>query len=717
MSLVAGVMSGTAAAASASVDDVEVINVKDVDGDGRPSSFQVRVRANGDFPEPGGIGRGNPYISVHLLFKNGNSIKVAGRSVAQRDDEFIFQIDSGDIYDRDETILVNPKFTGVKAYIIDQDKGPGIFGANVAQDSLAMVMSDGMRTEPAKDDRLRGITIDSNVNGANVYVDGNKVGETPWTGEFPVDHADLNGRTHVELRKAGWQRASVNTELSPPDTVELDMRKVKKPIVVASEPDGANVYVDGTKVGTTPWAGQYWVQDSVDVRVEKTGYVTQEFTGVSAEATIHADLVSYSTTSDLVEPQMPLVTDADMQSIDSMDSNLVDVSLENSTSGDSTSSSNDTLITDFRTLEGSAVATGTESYSFASQLPNTLDRIGTLNGVVTANVTASPTDSVVAQTVTFDANDSYSLSSPIAGYSWEFGDGITASGEVVTHAYADPGTYEVTLEAETEDGTTATTTRRVEVVDRPPTARFGASSGRPVVGTVFTLNASASTDPEDQALRYEWELGDGTTQTGPTVSHSFSSAGEHEVTLTVTDANGNTDTATRTVRVLKPNEAPSASFQPSTTTVKTGTNVTFDASASSDPDGTIRTHGWAFGDGDIGSGETAAHAYEKPGTYNVTLTVLDDRGETHAVSKSIEVTGGAAAGSNSGSGTDASDDRGSSSDGDSAGGSTATVGGSGSSDGGSDGSADVSISVPGFGVGASVAALLVVALLFRRFEG
>jgi PKD repeat protein len=54
--------------------------------------------------------------------------------------------------------------------------------------------------------------------------------------------------------------------------------------------------------------------------------------------------------------------------------------------------------------------------------------------------------------------------------------------------------------------------------------------------------------------------------------------------------------------------------------------VTFGASASHDPDGTIVSYVWDFGDGTTGSGMTATHAYTAEGTYNVTLTVTDDDG-------------------------------------------------------------------------------------------
>jgi large repetitive protein len=65
--------------------------------------------------------------------------------------------------------------------------------------------------------------------------------------------------------------------------------------------------------------------------------------------------------------------------------------------------------------------------------------------------------------------------------------------------------------------------------------------------------------------------------------------------------------------------------------------VTFDGSASHDPDGTIVAYAWDFGDGDTGSGPAPQHAYAEPGMYPVTLTVTDNDGETSTGMSSVTV--------------------------------------------------------------------------------
>lgn len=76
---------------------------------------------------------------------------------------------------------------------------------------------------------------------------------------------------------------------------------------------------------------------------------------------------------------------------------------------------------------------------------------------------------------------------------------------------------------------------------------------------------------------------------------------------------------------------PTAPDQPPTAVASAScvnSNCTFDGSRSSDPDGTVASYAWAFGDGATGTGAAPTHSYAMPGTYTYTLTVTDNHGLT-----------------------------------------------------------------------------------------
>ncbi len=93
------------------------------------------------------------------------------------------------------------------------------------------------------------------------------------------------------------------------------------------------------------------------------------------------------------------------------------------------------------------------------------------------------------------------------------------------------------------------------------------------------------------------------------------------------------------VTVLKTGGLPAVTIAPvaSFTSSVSGLGVSVNGGASSDPDGSVASYAWSFGDGGAATGATASHTYATAGTYSVTLTVTDNQGATNAVTKSVTV--------------------------------------------------------------------------------
>lgn len=91
------------------------------------------------------------------------------------------------------------------------------------------------------------------------------------------------------------------------------------------------------------------------------------------------------------------------------------------------------------------------------------------------------------------------------------------------------------------------------------------------------------------------------------------------------------------------NKAPVAGLVVSPASGSAPLTVTASGSTSRDPDGTIASYAWNFGDGATATGVQATHTYANPGEYTVTLTVTDDKGKPGSATGRVLATGTAAA--------------------------------------------------------------------------
>jgi PKD repeat protein len=271
--------------------------------------------------------------------------------------------------------------------------------------------------------------------------------------------------------------------------------------------------------------------------------------------------------------------------------------------------------------------------AFARELEVVAARLGLGLGDPVAGFTFAPSNPLNGQAINF--TDTSTDDGSIVAWSWDFGDGNTATVQNPDHAFDAPGEYTVILTVTDDEGRTNEAVMVVNVlVDPDPIASFTATPGDSTVGQPIQFDASGSVDYDGTITSYDWDFGDGNTGWGVNPSHAYSEVGSYTVILTVTDDEGRTNEAVMVVNVLvDPDPIASFTATPGDSTV--GQPIQFDASGSVDYDGTITSYEWDFGDGNTGSGVNPSHAYSEVGSYTVILTVTDNDGRTGAVSEVV----------------------------------------------------------------------------------
>ena len=235
-------------------------------------------------------------------------------------------------------------------------------------------------------------------------------------------------------------------------------------------------------------------------------------------------------------------------------------------------------------------------------------------------------DPANANTDVFDAGAS---GAGIAYYVWQFSDApggqvqnvsVETTSPVLGHTFPAAGTYTVALTAVAPSGRSRGTATEA-VAAGLTQAAFGLTSGSPVEGNpVGFSGASTVHDRSVPISSYSWSFGDGTgPAAGVDVAHAFK-AGDHTVTLTVTDALGRVSSASHVVTVA--DRPPAASFQP--VSGRAGAQLGFSGHGSDDE--AIVAYAWTFGDGTKARGARVSHAFRRAGRYSVTLTATDAGG-------------------------------------------------------------------------------------------
>jgi len=152
----------------------------------------------------------------------------------------------------------------------------------------------------------------------------------------------------------------------------------------------------------------------------------------------------------------------------------------------------------------------------------------------------------------FDASKSTDPDGKVLRHYWDLGDGRKARGRKVRHVFSKPGLYTVKLRVEDNSGSLCNfATDQCKVfVNFSPIVNIGkdriASVNEPL-----SFNGTDSRDIDGKIISYEWNLGDGSKNSGTNITHAFQKPGTYRVRLAVTDdSNAKNKTATDTLEVV-----------------------------------------------------------------------------------------------------------------------------------------------------------------------
>lgn len=268
----------------------------------------------------------------------------------------------------------------------------------------------------------------------------------------------------------------------------------------------------------------------------------------------------------------------------------------------------------------------------------------------TAAFTFSPAVPTLQEPVTLDATtttDEGSQCGDACTYTWDMGGEATVTGRVISYRFRAVRTYAVTLTATDSTGSSGKTTQSVGVTTgSEPVAAFTSSPANPGQFEAVQFNASTSRAGAGTGrtiVSYAWKFGDGATASGATASHAYSVVGTYQVSLTVTDSVGLTNTVTNPITIIN---GLTASFTISPSPSSTTRETIFDAEGSQGSDtgfGTrnpITQYIWNFGestDTETTSNRLIGHTYSRAGIYTVTLTVVDNANRRATTTRSITI--------------------------------------------------------------------------------
>jgi PKD repeat protein len=188
---------------------------------------------------------------------------------------------------------------------------------------------------------------------------------------------------------------------------------------------------------------------------------------------------------------------------------------------------------------------------------------------------------------------------------------------------------------------------QLTIANQPPAAALSITNSltkSSVTGSVtapasITASTAGSTDADGTIVASTINFGDGSAQvSGPSASHTYSTAGTYTITGTVTDNLGATASKSASIVVSSSiNLPPVAVISATPNSAYAPATISVSAAGSSDPDGTIASSIISFGDGTSASGLTASHKFSAAGVYTLTAKVTDNLGASSTATTSVAI--------------------------------------------------------------------------------
>ncbi len=236
------------------------------------------------------------------------------------------------------------------------------------------------------------------------------------------------------------------------------------------------------------------------------------------------------------------------------------------------------------------------------------------------NVNSSLGGCAIPATVSFSSTANNAVK-----YQWNFGDSSTSDLPNPTHVYTSAGSYTVTLIITNASGCSDTLVKPNLLNFLAPV--INSLGGIPYKGCApHTANLSANISSPDPVATYLWSFGDGTTSALANPSHTYSTTGTYDITLTITTANGCSVTKTFT-EAIKIDPQPVPKFSADPTNACAWKKIEFTNLST----GQITEYIWDFGDGGSSNEKNPVHQYKDTGYFTVTLTLKNNGCEASVI--------------------------------------------------------------------------------------